>query len=200
MLATESFTTADQTRFAEIKARIQKLLPKTRPRSEDVHALARLFVEVRDKGYQRMDGEAECILWMWRCYRVGDRQARKYFAAAGLPAAEVEGKRQGIEVMGQIAQEEDLQVRRELWELAESLGATDKVLCAGRRKARPYLRKGRRAQGIEALQKEVAARMAEEERKKCASRPAGEPGTQAMAKAMRALARLAEGKDSGMIC
>src|SRR5579883_3627189 len=150
----KTFSARDHRRFTEIKEELHLLLPDTRPRSEAVHRCALLFAEVRDKGYQQIDGHQEVEKWMWKVFKVGDRQARKWFAAATLPAAEVKGKRQGIEVMGgQIALETDAAVRAALWSLAEDEGCSATALGAGRVKLQPHLERGEVAAGIAAMQK-----------------------------------------------
>ncbi len=119
-MANQTFSARDRRRFAEIKEELHLLLPDTRPRSEAVHRCALLFAEVKGKGYQQIDGHELVEKWMWKTFKVGDRQARKWFDAATLPAAEVRGKHQGIEVMGgQIALEPDPAVRAAIELLAE---------------------------------------------------------------------------------
>src|SRR5437879_4529578 len=101
MSCCQIFTDSDQERFAAIKIELAQRMPANRPDSEEVHRCALLFVEVRDRDYQRMDGHDKCEPWMDQLYDVGDRQAAKYFITATLPAEEVQGKHQGVEVTGQ---------------------------------------------------------------------------------------------------
>src|SRR5579883_753627 len=177
-MANKTFSARDRRRFAQIKEELHLLMPDTRPRSEAVHRCALLFAEVRDQGYQQIDGHELVEKWMWRIFKVGDRQARKWFDAATLPAAEVRGKRQGIEVMGgQIALETDAAVRAALWALAEDEGCSATALGAGRVKLRPHLARGDLAVGIEALRqaarKKAQEEEAERERKRAVPRGAG---------------------------
>ena len=75
MMATQTtFTAADRERFAFISGRLKEILPDILPRSEAVLECARYFVEVRDRGYQQMDGHESCEGWMDRAHRIGPHQ------------------------------------------------------------------------------------------------------------------------------
>src|SRR5579883_1932278 len=186
----KTFSARDRRRFADIKAELNDLMPQTRPRSEAVYRCAVLFAEVRDKGYQQIDGHELVEKWMWKVFKVGDRQARKWFAAATLPAREVQGKRQGIEVMGgQIALEPDAAVRAALWSLAEDEGCSATALGAGRMKLDA---------GIEAMRQAARKKAAEEEaareRKRAAPRGAGVRTQEVLGQARRHVERIRAGK------
>ncbi len=200
------FAPADRARFTIIKSEIARLLPESLPCSEAVHALGRLFSEVRDRDYQRFDEEQVCEEWMHKLHQIGPHQAIKYFKVALLPAAEVAGRRQGIEVMYQMAQEESAEVREAMWRLAEKERVSATALCAGRRKMQSYLSQGRhlkaaehKAGGIQALVRAARQRAITEEKereqRRATVRSAGARIKEGLVRGLSQLEKVREGKE-----
>jgi hypothetical protein len=136
------FTSDDQKRFQTLKEQLRSKLRGLKYDSMTILECALHFVEIRDRNYQQMDaGTIECEEWMRTEFGVRRRQADKYFrVGTQLRAEDCAGKRQGIEVMDQIALAPPA-LRGTLWMLAEEEGLSDGALAAGRLAAQPLLRK-----------------------------------------------------------